>query len=167
MQTFKSLLVLCGIALMVALNSPPAWGQQAEPPCKTECCGPFWTVFWVVTILLFLFLVVTFLGLLRSKDWSLADAVSEEAGNQPAMLPAGQKPIMVASSSRLVALLGLLGILTMFIGTGYHLLWSLFCGKTLPPLWEVMRFFYGGAAMFAPYLINQLKEAFSAFAPKQ
>jgi hypothetical protein len=34
-----------------------------------------------------------------------------------------------------------------------------------PQLWEIVRFFYAGAAMFAPYLVNQIKEAFASFAP--
>jgi hypothetical protein len=67
-----------------------------------------------------------------------------------------------------VALMGLLAILSMFIGTGYYLIWALFCTHKVPDnLWEIVRYFFAGASMFAPYLINQLKEAFSAFAPKQ
>jgi hypothetical protein len=75
---------------------------------------------------LFLFLIVTFVALLKSKEWSLADTVSEEAYPQPAALPANGegKPIMVASTSRLVALMRLLGILSMFLGVGYYILWS-------------------------------------------
>lgn len=163
-----ALIVILSSIFGVLVGPSTGWAQQgqSQAPQTAGCqAGPFWTVFWVVTILLFFLLMVMFIGLLRNKEWSLADAVSEEAGNQPATLPVGQKPVMVASASRLVALLGLLGILTMFIGVGYYLLWALFCTGTVPQLWEIVRFFYAGAAMFAPYLVNQLKEAFASFAP--
>ena len=165
----KVIVVLSSI-LGILVGPSTGWAQQAQSQTlQTAGCqpGPFWTVFWVVTVLLFVLLIVMFIGLLRNKDWSLADAVSEEAGNQPATLPVGQKPIMVASSSRLVALLGLLAILSMFIGVGYYLLWALFCTGTVPQLWEIVRFFYAGAAMFAPYLANQIREAFESFAPSK
>jgi hypothetical protein len=164
-----ALIVFLSSVLGILVGPFTIWAQQPQPQtAQTAACpspGPFWVVFWIVTILLFVLLMVTFLGLSRHKDWSLADAISEEAGNQPTTLPVGQKPIMVASSSRLVALLGLLGILSMFIGVGYYVLWALFCTGTVPQLWEIMRFFYAGAAMFAPYLVNQIKEAFSSLAP--
>lgn len=161
------------VVLGFAATPLTAWAQQTvSPPSPAAtcppCCGPFWPIFWVVTILLFVFLMVTFIALLRNEEWSLADAVSEEAIPQPPTLPekCEGKPIMVASTSRLVALLGLLGILSMFIGVGYYLLWSLFCKGEVPQLWEIVRFFYAGAAMFAPYLVNQIREAFESFAPK-
>jgi hypothetical protein len=158
------------VAFLGFVTAPPTRAQAGAPlPSQAlpGCDGPFWPVFWIVTIFLFLFLIITFVALLRSKDWSLADTVSEEASPQPAVLPADRegKPIMVASTSRLVALLGLLGILSMFLGVGYYILWSLFCKNTVPQLWEIMRFFYGGAAMFAPYAVNQIRTAFEAFSP--
>jgi hypothetical protein len=172
MRYFNLALIILVSTILGILVEPTAWAQEAQSqtPQTTACQpGPFWVVFWVVTILLFVFLMVMFIGLLRNKDWSLADAVSEEAAPQPPTLPEKRegKPIMVASSSRLVALLGLLGILSMFIGVGYYLLWVLFCTGTVPQLWEIVRFFYTGAAMFAPYIVNQIRETFESFAPKQ
>jgi hypothetical protein len=46
-------------------------------------------------------------ALFKSPNWYLRDALSEEAGEP---LPAGQKPVLVASNSRLIALLGLTAI---------------------------------------------------------
>ena len=171
MRVLRPLLIALFTVVVGFVATPfTAWAQASAPPsgqASQACPPPFWPVFWIVTLLLFLFLIVTFIALLRNKEWSVADAVSEEASPQPAVLPASRegKPIMVASTSRLVALLGLLGILSMFIGVGYYILWSLFCKNAVPELWGVVRFFYGGAAMFAPYLVNQIRTAFESFAP--
>jgi hypothetical protein len=81
----------------------------------------------MTAVLIFSFLFVV-LGLLRSQNWFLGNAMSEEAGNQADLLPAGMKPLMVASSSRLIALLGLLNILGVFLGFGYYFLYSAFAG---------------------------------------
>ena len=131
----------------------------------------FWATFCIMTaVLVFAFLFVA-LGLLRSRDWQLGDAISEEAGNQPDPLPVGTKPIMVASSSRLIALLGLLNILGVFLGFGYYFLYAAFSGPgqvSLNDMKSVIYYLFSGAVMFAPYLANQLSGAFTSFgaAPK-
>lgn len=124
----------------------------------------FWVTFWIMTaIMAFAFMFVA-LGLMRSRDWQLGDAVSEEAGNQPDPLPAGVKPIMVASSSRLIALMGLLSILGVFLGFGYYFLYSAFAGTVnRNDMKSVIYYLFSGAVMFAPYLANQLQSAFTSF----
>jgi hypothetical protein len=96
----------------------------------------------------------------------LGDAVSEEAGNQSDPLPVDKKPVMVASSSRLIALLGLLTILVVFLGFGYYFLYSAFAGTLQSAdMKSVIYYLFSGAVMFAPCLANQLREAFTAFSP--
>ena len=146
------------------LETGPAEGPQASP--QPPATRVFWSVFWLSTIFLDFLLLLILVGLLRSKNWSMGDALSEEAGNQPKELPPGTRPEMVASSSRLIALLGLVVILSIYLGVGYHLLWRLFTTGDVPDLTNLTSFLYGGAVIFAPYLVNQLKEAFTAFAPK-
>ena len=105
------------------------------------------------------------LGLLRSRYWYLGGAVSKEAGNQPAPLPAGVKPLMVASSRRLIALAGPLNILGVFLRFGYYFLYSAFTG-TVSLTWHEVRDLFtssGGAVIFAPYLADQLENVFSSF----
>ena len=131
----------------------------------------FWT-FWIIVALitgLGMFLLLFLVGGLKgSSTWSLADALSEEAGDQPNPLPAGVKPIMVASSSRLIAFLGLSVILCLYVGFGYVYLWDRFFrpDATLDAK-NLLAFLFGGATMFAPYLANQLSSAFSSYAPQQ
>ena len=139
--------------------------SQNAPRFNVSPESVFWGAFAVMTALLALFFVIVALGLLRDKDWHLGDAVSEEAGNQPATLPPGTKPIMVASSSRLIALLGLLVILAIFLGFGYYFLYAAFAGRLQSgDVKPAVVFLFSGATMFAPYLANQLQTAFSSFA---
>jgi hypothetical protein len=75
---------------------------------------------------------------------------------------------MVASSSRIMALLGLLNILGVFIGFGYYFLYAAFAGTvSLTDMKSVIYYVFSGAVMFAPYLANQLQSAFSSFAVPQ
>ncbi len=163
----KLVLTVLSVSLAVSLSPSAAWAQAATtapPTFGVPKESVFWATFWIMTaILVFAFLFVA-LGLLRSRDWQLGDAVSEEAGNQPDPLPLGTKPIMVASSSRLIALLGLLNILGVFLGFGYYFLYSAFAGTVhLEDMKSVIYYLFSGAVMFAPYLANQLQNAFSSF----
>ncbi len=124
----------------------------------------FWAAFLIMTFLLLILFAIAALCLLRSKSWSFGEALSEEAGNQPSPLPVGVKAVLVASSSRLIAFLGLLTILVIFLGFGYYILYAAFAGTlTFEEIKDFMYFLFGGATMFAPYLANQLQSAFSAF----
>jgi hypothetical protein len=125
----------------------------------------FWAAFVIMTFLLLMLFLIVAMGLVRSTDWHLGDAASEEAGNQPSTLPVGTKPLMVASASRLIALLGLLVIMVIFLGFGYYLLYAAFASKLeTTNVKPIVYFLFSGATMFAPYLANQLQSAFSAFA---
>lgn len=162
----KLVLAFFFVSLATFLSPSAAWAQataSAPPAFNVPKESVFWATFWIMTgILAFAFLFIS-LGLLRSRDWQLGDAVSEEAGNQPDPLPAGTKPIMVASSSRLIALLGLLNILGVFLGFGYYFLYSAFAGTVhLEDMKSVIYYLFSGAVMFAPYLANQLRDAFSS-----
>jgi hypothetical protein len=154
-------------SLAALFNPAEAWAQQG-PTAPSNFGVSKETVFWATFVIMTAILAVLFLfiavGLLRSRDWYLGDAVSEEVGNQPDPLPAGIKPIMVASSSRLIALLGLLNILGVFLGFGYYFLYSAFAGTvSVTDMRSVIYYIFSGAVMFAPYLANQLRDAFSSF----
>jgi hypothetical protein len=63
---------------------------------------------------------------------------------------------MVASASRLIALLGLLGILATTLGIGYAILWRSFVYGTAPDLTVVRNFLLASAILFVPYVANQV-----------
>jgi hypothetical protein len=94
-------------------------------------------------------------------NWSFGDALSEESMFQPAVIQTKRDVIMIASSSRLIALLGMLGILMIVVGVGYAVVWNLFIHGTVPDLVPLRSFLYGTACLFAPYLANKLSGIFS------
>ena len=155
--------------LVGTLLSPAvAWAQQPGAPAPANFGVSretvFWAAFCIMTAILGFAFVFTVVGLLRSQSWFLGDALSEEAGNQPDPLPPGVKPVMVASSSGLMALLGLLNILGVFLGFGYYFLYAAFAGTvSLTDMKSVIYYVFSGAVMIAPYSANQLQSAFSSF----
>ncbi len=138
----------------------------AQAPASLEKAAPpiFWFVIVMVTLFVVVFMFAILRGLLSSKDWTLAEALSEEADPQPTPAP-DKKPIMVASSSRLIALLGLFVILSLFLGVGYYILWCLFTNSQMTNLKDVTSYFYAGVVLFAPYIVNKFSDAFSVFKP--
>ena len=114
-----------------------------------------------VGVLIFLaaIVIVVSLGIASYQGkWSLGDALSEEAALPPGS--AAQDVKMVASSSRLIALVGLVGILTIVVGVGWAVMWRLFVYGAAPDLAKVQNFLFGSACLFAPYLANQLRGIF-------
>ena len=74
---------------------------------------------------------------------------------------------MRASSSRMIALVGMMVILLMFLGFG---IFSIFCfSKTgvMPNTENIVNFLVAGLTLFAPYLVNQFSAIFEKLAPKK
>ena len=117
-------------------------------------------------------------------DWSLADALSEEVSLQviKEVTTKGQNgvadvvtkeplydkegkpvlaPVLKASSSRLIALMGMIAILFMFIGFGSFALYGFGKVGALPESTDkVVNFLVGGMTLFAPYLVNKFASLF-------
>ena len=141
------------------------WSFTVAPPSsedRTQAIAAYQNAAEVITRLLVAVLVVIALALVVAtiRGWSLGDAVSEESSVQPTVINSKKDVVMVASSSRLIALLGLLGILTIVLGVGYAVIWRLFVYGDTPDLTEVRNYLFGSACLFAPYLANQLREIF-------
>ncbi len=90
--------------------------------------------------------------------WSLTDALSEESICQPKEIRTKKDVILLASSSRLIALIGLMGILSTVLGIGYCIMWNLMIYGTVPDLSGVQAFLLGSATLFAPYLANKISD---------
>lgn len=120
-------------------------------------------VFRVVTGTLVILGLVLIIALQRASakgKWSLGTALSEEAAVQPQQINGPADVILVGSTSRLIALAGLLGILVIVLGIGYSIIWNLFVTGKSPDLSYVKSFLFGAASLFAPYLANQVRAAF-------
>ncbi len=115
-------------------------------------------------------------GLANSK-WSLADALSEEANVSPVdgsgkpLIGADGKPQIVselcASSSRLIALIGLVGILALYLGFGLVELKTFasaghFSADSIDP---IIKYMFTGMTMFAPYIVNKFASVFNWMTP--
>ncbi len=116
-----------------------------------------------------------------ATNWSLADALSEEteitalttnaAGQQEPLMEAG-KPVLVtvmrASSSRLIALMGMMAILLMFLGFGSFTLYHFAATGQMPGGTDQMiNFLVAGMTLFAPYVVNKFSSLFEGLAPKR
>jgi hypothetical protein len=128
--------------------------------------------------------VVTMLVIRRAlinSDWSLAEALSEDVAisfmttdeqkKEQVKLDDSGKPIMVtvlrASVSRLIALMGMIIILLIFIGFGIFTLYSYaFTGEMPDSTGKVIQFLTGGLTLFAPYLVNKFAGIFDNLASK-
>jgi hypothetical protein len=96
------------------------------------------------------------------QGWSLREALSEK----PEISTGGGEEIAggvdagVASVSRLIALVGFIAILTLYVGFGLAAMRRLAAGSPLPDraqFADVELFLCAGATMFLPYLVNKLE----------
>jgi len=143
---------------------PPATTQPSVTNSQTTPAPvppPNWLVVSitvaVVVLALFALLLVR-KGLSQSSGWTLGDALSEEAD-----LTNDQGTAIVemrASSSRLIAFMGLVVLLSLYLGFGVFILYYFGTGQTLPKdLNDIENFMLAGLTMFAPYAVNQFRAA--------
>ena len=116
---------------------------------------------------------------LISSTWSLSDALSEEAdvtpfdqSGKPYTGPDGKALVaseMRASSSRFIALIGLIGILTLYLGFGLEVLFRFGNGDEVPTttINTIEQMLLYGAIMFAPYIANKFSSVFDWLKPSK
>ncbi|HEX7928393.1 MAG TPA: hypothetical protein VF678_12430, partial [bacterium] len=124
----------------------------------------------VVAFATFLGGVVIVGGRLGSQNstWNLADALSEEVEVTDPANPQAKITKMAASSSRLIALLGMLILLAVYLGIAAITLWEYGTTGCWPKSVEgSTQFLYMAAGLFAPYALNKFTSAFEAFGPKK
>lgn len=85
---------------------------------------------------------------LSDGGWTLKDALSEPTA---AALTSGG-----GSSSRLIAFMGMVVILALFLGVGLVSLWLFGTGQPIN-LDPFQNYFLAGAGLFVPYVFNQLR----------
>lgn len=153
-------------------TATPAW-IAADP----------WLIYAVIGIIFIgsLISVVLIRSALSDSKWSLGDALSEEAkvtsleadgnGGFKPRLDAAGNPVMItelrASSSRMIAFVGMLLILLMFLGFGIFSIFSFAKTGVMPNTENIVNFLVAGLTLFAPYLVNQFASLFEKFAPKK
>jgi hypothetical protein len=170
---------------VLLLTALPAWAQAplAASPADWAVPSP-WFVYTVVLVVLVGTLVSLLLirAALGASHWSLADALSEVTevtatvknaqGDLEPRLDASGKPLMVteprASSSRLIAMMGMMGILLMFVGFGSFSLYAFaLTGTVSSQIDKVIYFLMSGMTLFAPYVVNKFASMFQSVSPKR
>lgn len=117
----------------------------------------FWAVFTVMSLLVFSLSIAVTVGLLWPRPFSLSEALSAPSPVQPKI----DKPsdvLLLGSTSRLIAFIGLLGILCLALGVGYSVVYDIIIRDKTPELTQVSWFLGAMASLFAPYLASQVKE---------
>jgi hypothetical protein len=168
-------------ALVAACHA--TWAQAQTLTTPTLWVPPAtWLLYFIPLLALFgavVAICVIRAALKQSSGWSLADALSEEvdlpvytevtdaAGHTTRSLqlgPDGQALLatqMRASSSRVIALMGMVAILFLFIGFGALALFSLgSTGQVPDSLERVVNFLVSGMTLFAPYVVNKFASLF-------
>ena len=172
------------IAVSACLFPIGAWAQPAAGASSpVPGTPPDWFVYTVIGVIFFCALVTLFVirAAVSGSKWSLADALSEEAdvtamkgaaGQQEPIVDSSGKPMLIselrASSSRLVALMGMLVILFMFLGFGTFALYRFAISGNMPADTDkVINFLAAGLTLFAPYLVNKFSSLFEGLIPKR
>lgn len=162
--------------LAFALLTASAWAQETSsnwaPPAD-------WFIYLIIIAVLLGSLVSILLirAALSTNGWSLSDALSEEIditekddSGKPVM-DASNKPLIVRklcpSSSRMVALMGMIVILFMFLAFGsFPLFYFAKTGEMPSSLDDVVKFLVAGLTLFAPYAVNKFSSFFEGLTPK-
>lgn len=153
--------------ISILLASTVALGADASSPSPWKAPGDQFV--YAVIIIVYLGVFIAFAIVCRllseSQNWSLATALSEEADITVAD-PNGQqvkKTELAASSSRLIAFVGTIAILFLFLGFGAFILWEYAETGTISNTDTIGKYLLGGLTLFAPYIVNKFS---SVFAPK-
>lgn len=142
---------------------------------------------YLVPLVAFFCALIGILSIKKSlpSNWSLADALSEEVAIKPAtkttttkglnggpdvvveeqLLDKDGKPVLLpemrASSSRVIALMGMVAILIMYIGFGTFALYAYgISGEVSSGIDRVINFLVAGMTLFAPYAVNKFASLF-------
>jgi hypothetical protein len=88
------------------------------------------------------------------------------------MMDGSQNPVLIkemrASMSRVVAMIGTLVIMLMFLGFGTIALYVFAKTGSLPEsIDKVVDFLIAGLTLFAPYVVNKFSTVFEGLSPKR
>lgn len=168
-------------AAAAAAKSAAAAASSAEIVVSNAWAAPHTFLLYLVPSVAFFGSLVSILairGALKPTKWSLAESLSEEVSvpvytettnagvtTRQLVYDRDGKPVLVpelkASTSRVIALMGLIAILFLFIGFGVFALFSFGSVGRLPQsMGEVVTFLVAGLTLFAPYFVNKFASLF-------
>lgn len=172
--------ILTGVILAAAA---PAWSQTATLAADSPGTPAPWFVYGVIILILAAALIALLMvrAAVAGSRWSMADALSEESEVSAKVKVGAEwqdrlddqgKPITVvemrASISRLIALMGTIAILIMFLGFGAFALFRFAMTGEMPKgTDDVVNFLLAGLTLFAPYLVNKFSNLFDGLVSKK
>jgi hypothetical protein len=169
----RCLLLMLVLSFVVLAPTWASWAQEIPPESSEMMSASQWETMnkRFVCLMVFTVLIGSILALiiiwrsLRRTEWTLADALSEEVEITSADKDKDGNPIMRkelhASSSRLIALMGTIVILLMFVGFGMFVLYSFgMTGEMPKSIDKVIYFLLSGLTLFAPYAANKFSDMF-------
>ncbi|XCN73308.1 MAG: hypothetical protein Q3M24_00695 [Candidatus Electrothrix aestuarii] len=169
----------CIITLWITGITAPAFAETEGVAVNSSASPADWFIYAVILLGLLSSILSMLLirsALARSK-WSIADALSEEAEltergeDGKLLLTSDNQPILIRklapSSSRMVALMGTIAILFLFLSFGAFALFHFAkTGKMPEGINNVVKFLTAGLTLFAPYVVNKFSKSFEALSPK-
>jgi len=161
--------VVLGPAIAWAADTP---ATPTTPPWQALDPHFLYVIVIVVALAIFIAFALIFRVLNDHETWSLAQALSEEvdvtvddADGKPYSVNGTvvKKTELAASSSRLIAFIGTIAILFLFIGFGVIIMWEYGETGNITNADAVGKYLLAGLTLFAPYVVNKFS---SVFAPK-
>jgi GH24 family phage-related lysozyme (muramidase) len=150
--------VLAWLALLGLGLGLPALAQQGAQVASGACStmGPMTVEIITVAVLVGSLIALALMERrLRAEGWSLAEALSESVSRP------GGATHLEASSSRLIAMAGMLVLLLLYLGFGIFALYNFGRTCTMPSSIDtVTHFLYAGLTLFAPYIANKFSNVF-------
>ncbi len=148
--------------------------------------SPWLLLFVIAFFVIFFFiiiLVIVKIVLQKYEKFTFADVLSEEAsitllnnegvpvGEEGKPVAGGAKPVMVTelrgSSSRVIAFMGMMVILLVFMGFGIFSLFIFATTEKIPDSQNILYYLVGGSMLFVPYGANQFSALFEKLTPKK
>jgi hypothetical protein len=178
------ILAITSISLMMQISSALALASETSAAQNTERGASEWFVYIVIAVVFIA--IFTAFGAIRNavsnSNFRLSEALSEESditlmetdsqGNRTPCLGKDNKPIsvtvLVGSTSRVIALVGMISILMLFLGFGALSMYYFGSGKKFPAgMDEIIKFIVAGITLFAPYTVNKFAKLFRSVTKEQ
>lgn len=164
----------------ITLTSSSVLAQATVEATNQAVTSPNdWFIYTIILLMLIGSIISMLLirSALMNSQWSLANALSEQVeltkqteygsplmeNNQPVLIKK-----MQPSSSRIIALMGTIAILFLFLSFGAFALFHFAkLGQMPDGINKVVTFLTAGLILFAPYVVNKISNSFEALSPKR
>ncbi len=166
-------------SLCLGMSAVPALATAAEQTPLSPARPDEWFIYGIILfgVLGTLVSMLLIRSTLTNAKWSLAEALSEqieltESTKDEDSQTADSQPVHVKklypSSSRMVALMGTIAILFLFLSFGaFALFYFAQTGQMPEGIDQAVTFLTAGLTLFAPYVVNKFSKSFEILSPKR